>query len=63
MMPELSSHELDVLWEAGLPRDCTDYELLRRWHDDHHEGQYQVCPEQPCHALNARHHWRRWGHL
>ena len=61
---KLSEHDGWVLWEAALPREIHDRELLERWHNAAHPGcAYLVCPEQPCHALNARHHWVRWGHL
>lgn len=60
---KLSAHESAVLWEAGLPREISDRQLLERWHNEAHPGSYVTCAEQPCHALNARHHWTGWGHL
>lgn len=59
----LTRHDAWILWEHSLPRDVNDRELLERWHNEAHPGcGFLVCPEQPCHALTARHHWRNWGH-
>lgn len=28
------------------------YEIVRAWHNDTHRGGFELCDQQPCHAIN-----------
>lgn len=45
---------VEYLQEIGTPVRPGErtYEIVRAWHNDTHRGGFELCDQQPCHAIN-----------
>jgi hypothetical protein len=38
--------------ESTTFRGYRALEIVRAWHNDTHQGGFETCDQQPCHAIN-----------